>query len=163
VGEGTKRLGYPEFIALAAGDPVLRDRLDAGERLRFETPFRYPGRRGAVVIDLIPGSRPDEPGPRPVRITESGGLIKSLDEQGFDLTIDMIVSKTVVHAVKELDGASVGSGEIYLESDTETVAQDVWRFLQLIAELMGLRHAKYKDALLQLSRRRESGPDLIKW
>ena len=40
---------------------------------------------------------------------------------------------------------------------------DLWRFLQLMAELVGLRHSKYKDALLHMSRRGEQEPDLINW
>lgn len=160
--DGTMRLGYPGFVDLVAGDPLLRDRLESGERLLIETPFRYPGRRGAVFIDLIPG--PDAvPGSRPIRMTDAGGLIKSLDEQGLDLSIDMVVSKTVFHAVKEVEGAGVGSGEIYLDSASDTVATDVWRFLQLVSELIGLRHSKYKDALLQLSRRPERSPDHTGW
>ena len=155
--EGTKRLGYTEFVALAAGDPLIRDRLANGEHLLLPTPFHYPGRRGAVTLELIPGEGPVS-GSRPVRITDAGGLIKSLDDQGLDVSIDMIVSKTVVHAVKELDGAGVDSGEIYLDSTPDTVADDMWRFLQLMSEVLGLRHCKYKDALLQLSRRPANAP-----
>lgn len=160
--ERTSDLGYPEFVALIAGDRHLRDRLANGERLRVQTPFRYPGRRGAVVLDLVPGVGAVS-GSRPVRVSDGGGLIKSLDDQGLDLSIDMIVSKTVFHAVKEVDGAGIGSGEIYLDSTPDAMAVDLWRFLQLVCELLGLRHSKYKDALLQLSRRPESGPDLIGW
>ena len=160
--ERTSDLGYAEFVALIAGDQHLRDRLANGERLRVQTSFRYPGRRGAVVLDLAPGVGAVS-GSRPVRVSDGGGLIRSLDDQGLDLSIDMIVSKTVVHAVKEVDGAGVGSGEIYLDSTPDTMAVDLWRFLQLVCELLGLRHSKYKDALLQLSRRPESGPDLIGW
>jgi hypothetical protein len=157
VTEGIKRLGYTEFVALAAGDPLIRDRLANGERLLLPTPFYYPGRRGAVTLELTPG-KGDVSGSRPVRMTDAGGLIKSLDDQGFDVSIDMIVSKTVVHAVKELDGTGVGSGEIYLDSTPDTITDDMWRFLQLISEVLGLRHCKYKDALLQLSRRPATAP-----
>ena len=66
----------------------------------------------------------------------------------------MVVSKTVFHAVKEVEGAGAGSGEIYLDSTSDAVTADLWRFLQLVTELIGLRHSKYKDALLQLSRSR---------
>jgi hypothetical protein len=160
--EGNTDTGYADFVRLAAGARHLLDRLAAGERLHVETPFRYPGRRGAVVIELVPGPA-EVAGSRPVRLTDGGGLIKSLDEQGLDLAIDMVVSKTVFHAVKEVEGAGVASGEIYLDSTLDTVAADLWRFLQLVNELIGLRHSKYKDALLQLSRRPESSPDLIGW
>ena len=160
--EGNTDTGYADFVRLAAGARHLLDRLAAGERLHVETPFRYPGRRGAVVIELVPGPA-EVAGSRPVRLTDGGGLIKSLDEQGLDLAIDMVVSKTLFHAVKEVEGAGVASGEIYLDSTLDTVAADLWRFLQLVTELIGLRHSKYKDALLQLSRRPEDAPDLIGW
>ena len=75
----------------------------------------------------------------------------------------MIVSKTVFHAVKQVDGAGVSSGEVYLDSTADTVPADFWRFLQLLVEIVGLRHSKYKDALVQLSRRAERAPDLIGW
>jgi hypothetical protein len=39
----------------------------------------------------------------------------------------------------------------------------MWRFLQLINEVLGLRHCKYKDALLQLSRRGATSPDTPGW
>jgi hypothetical protein len=154
--------GYADFAGLVTHEQQLRDRLAAGERLRVKTPFRYPGRRGAVVVELVPGPA-EVSGSRPVRLSDGGLLIKSLDEQGLDLAIDMVVSKTVFHAVKEVEGAAVGSGEIYLDSTSDTAAADLWRFLQLVTELIGLRHSKYKDALLQLSRLPESAPDLIGW
>lgn len=160
--EETTDLGYVDFVRLVASEQQLRDRLAAGERLRVETPFRYPGRRGAVVVELVPGPAVVS-GPRPVRLTDGGVLIKSLDEQGLDLSIDMVVSKTVFHVVKEVEGAGVGSGEVYLDSTSDTVTSDLWRFLQLVTELIGLRHSKYKDALVQLSRRPEGAPDLMGW
>jgi hypothetical protein len=174
VAEGTNELSYSEFVALIAGDTRLRTRLVDGERLRVQTPFLYPGRRGPIVVDLVPGSSEVSgssegpgssggPGSRPVRISDAGGLIKSLDEQGLDLAVDMIVSKTVFHAVKQVDGAGVSSGEVYLDSTTDTVPADFWRFLQMLVEIVGLRHSKYKDALVQLSRRQERAPDLIGW
>jgi hypothetical protein len=161
--EGATDSTYADFFSLAAGDQQLRDRLTRGERLRVQSPFRYPGRRGPIVLDLIPWPDTEAFGPVPVRISDGGGLIRSLDEQGLDLSIDMIVSKTVVHAVKEVEGGGIGSGEVYLDSTSDSVAVDIWRLLQLICELLGLRHSKYKDALLQLSKRPEAGPDLIGW
>jgi hypothetical protein len=155
-------LDYVDLAAFVAREQQVRDRLVAGVRLRVETPFRYPGRRGAVVVELVPGP-PEISGSRPVRLTDGGLLIKSLDEQGLDLALDMVVSKTVFHAVREVEGAAVGSGEIYLDSTADTAAADLWRFLQLVTELIGLRHSKYKDALLQFSRRPENTPDLIGW
>jgi len=165
-------LSRSELFALLAGDPRPRARLAAGEQLRAETPFRYPGRRGPVIVYLIPGpalagapsEAPSPPTPgRVVRISDGGALIKSLDEQGMDLAIDMILSKTVFHAVKQQAGGGVAAGQVYLDSTTETVTPDLWRFLQLVAEIIGLRHSKYKEALTQLSRRQERAPDLIGW
>ena len=152
-----------EFLRLLAGDRALRKRLEAGEHLRAVTPLNYPGRYGSVVIDLAPAEAPSVSGkPSSVRLSDNGDLLKSLDEQGMDLTVDMILSKTVFHAVKEIDGAGVAGGLVFLDSDLDNVPADVWRFLQLIAEIVGLRHSKYKDALVRLSRRQD-GPDLIDW
>ena len=160
--EETKDLDYVDFTALMAGDRRLLAGLARGERMRATTPFSYPARRGPVIVHLVPGPVPSS-GPRRVRISDGGDLIKSLDEQGLDLSVDMVVSKTVFHAVKEVEGASVGSGELYIDSTPDDVPADLWRFLQLTAELLGLRHSKYKDALLQLSRHSEGAPDLINW
>jgi hypothetical protein len=160
--EETRDLEQAEFSALIGGDQLLLARLAEGERMRATTSFYYPARRGPVVVYLVPG--PAGPsGRRPVRISDGGDLMKSLDEQGLDLSVDMVVSKTVFHAVKEVEGANVGSGELYIDSTSEDVPADLWRFLQLIAELLGLRHSKYKDALLQLSCRSERAPDLTNW
>lgn len=176
----THDLSRLELAGLMAGDPRPRARLAAGERFRAETPFYYPGRRGPVVVYLTPGPRvaaalpgsaapagaapasAPAPAARPVRISDGGDLIKSLDEQGMDLSIDMILSKTVFHAVKQLEGGAVAGGQVYLDSTSDNVAADLWRFLQLVAEIIGLRHSKYKDALLRLSRRQDA-PDLIGW
>lgn len=131
--------------------------------LSAETPFHYPGRRGPVVLHLIPS--PDESGPdrpRAVRISDGGDLLKSMDEQGMDLAVDMILSKTVFHAVKEVEGAGLVGGQVFVDSDTERISADAWRLVQIIIEIIGLRHSKYKDALVRLSRRQE-GPDLIDW
>lgn len=161
-------LGHLEFLRLLAGDRALRARLEAGEHLRATTPFHYPGRYGPIVIDLAPGKGAAAEGaaaaekPSAIRISDGGDLLKSLDEQGMDLAVDMIISKTVFHAIKEIEGADLAGGLLYIDSDLDRVPADVWRLLQLIAELVGLRHSKYKDALLRLSRRAE-GPDLIDW
>jgi hypothetical protein len=153
---------HVEFSGLTAGDQGLLTRLARGERMRATTPFNYPGRRGPVVVYLEPD--PDgHSGDRRVRIGDGGDLINSLDEQGLDLSADMVVSRTVLHAVKEVDRANVDSGELYLDSTPEDVPADLWRFLQLVSELLGLRHAKYKDALVQLSCRSERAPDLVNW
>jgi hypothetical protein len=155
-------LGHADLFGLLAGDSRLIGRLARGERMRVATPFRYPGRRGGVVVELVPGLA-DAAGPRRVRISDGGDLIKSLDEQGIDVSVDMVVSKTVFHAIKEVEGANAVSGELYLDSSPDDVPADLWRFLQLVAELLGLRHSKYKDALHQLSCRSDRAPDLINW
>ena len=158
----TKDLNHVEFTGLLAGDRQLLTRLERGERMRTTTPFHYPARRGPVIVYLVPDSQVHS-GERRVRISDGGDLIRSLDEQGLDLSVDMVVSKTLFHAVKEVEGASVGSGELWLDSTPEDVPADLWRFLQLISELLGLRHSKYKDALTHLSSRSETPPDLINW
>jgi hypothetical protein len=160
--EETRDLDYANFTGLMAGDQSLLASLARGEPMRATTPFYCPGRRGPVVVYLVP-SPAELLGPRRVRISDGGDLIKSLDEQGLDLSVDMVVSKTVFHAVRQVEGANVGSGEVYIDSTPDDVPTDLWRFLQLTAELLGLRHSKYKDALLQLSRRSEDAPGLINW
>lgn len=160
--DGMRDIEVADFASLVAGDQRLKERLERGGRVSAVTPFRYPGRRGWIVLHIVPVVSEID-GPRRVIITDGGGLIKSLDDQGLDLAVDMIVSKTVFHAVKEVDGAYVHSGEICLGSSAETLLSDLWRFLQLTAELIGLRHSKYKDALVQLSRKGERAPDLINW
>ena len=160
--DGTRDIDIVDFANLVAGDRRLWERLERGARVSAVTPFRYPGRRGWIVLHVTPVVS-EVGGPRRVLITDGGALIKSLDEQGLDLTVDMIVSKTVFHAVREVDGAFVESGEVCLNSTADTLAADLWRLLQLVAELNGLRHAKYKEALVQLSRRGERAPDLINW
>jgi hypothetical protein len=159
--EGVTDIGTAEFAELMAGDRRLLDRLAQGERLCAMTPFRYPGIHGHVVAFLTP--YPPVPGePRRVVISDGGGLVRSLDEQGLDLAVDMIISKTVFHAVKDVKGANMGSAGLCIDSDLAQLPADLWRFLQLTAELVGLRHSKYKDALLKMSPRSEQ-PDLINW
>ena len=160
--EGFTDLDLAGFTSLLAGDQRLLGRLARGERMRATTPFRYPGRRGPVMVELTPGLARAS-GARQVRISDGGELIKSLDEQGLDLSVDMVVSKTVFHAVKEVEGACVDAAELSIDSTPEDVPADLWRFLQLMAELLGLRHSKYKDALLQLSCRSDRAPDPSNW
>jgi len=142
-------LGFGELLALLTTPDELEKRLAAGA-LVVETPFVYPGRRGSVVVQI---SFAPPPSSKNLRFSDAGGLIRSLQEQGMDPTVDAIVSRTVFHAVKEVDGAAVGKGAVYLDGPMSSGVEDFWRFLQLMAELIGLRHAKYKDALVQLSRR----------
>jgi hypothetical protein len=160
-------LSSSDFLRLLAGDPRLRARLTAGESLRAETPFRYPGRRGPVVVHMTAGEESESSDAsaaavRPVRISDGGDVVKSLDEQGMDLSVDMILSKTVFHAVQQEDGGVMRGGEICLDSTAAAISTDLWRYLQLVAEIMGLRHSKYKDALVRLSKRQDA-PDLLGW
>lgn len=151
-----RALNGDEFGLLLAGASVFLDGLRAGERLRAETHFRYPGRRGAVIIYLTP-SLEDR---AKVRISDGGELLKSMEEQGMDLTVDMIVSKTVFHVIRETEGGRLAGGQVYVDTTFEKLVPDLWRYLQMVLELVGLRHSKYKDALVQLAKRQES-PDLL--
>jgi hypothetical protein len=156
-------LGPSEVRELLAGDLRVSVRLATGVVIRFATPLRYPGRRGNITVVLTPEDAPAG-GERPVRMSDGGGLVKCLDEQGLDLETDLVLSKTVFHAIKQVEGAGLGGGEVYLDSTAGNVPEDLWRFLQLLVEILGLRHAKYKDALLQLSRRQDqSVPRLVGW
>ena len=189
---GSYDLDHKGLLALLADDPGLLARLTAGERIRVATPFLYPGRMGPVIVHLglapesssgldaaeaarseTASEKPVAPptaatpatsteGPR-VRISDGGDLVKCLAEQGMELEIDMILSRTVFHAVRQLDGAGIATGHVYLDSEVDAIATNVWRFLQLLAEVIGLRHAKYKDALTQLERRRDAEANAIGW
>jgi hypothetical protein len=140
------------LLALLAGDPGIVARLAAGDRVRAETPFSYPGRVRPVTVYLTPLSQ----AAGTLRISDGGDLIKFLGENGMELEADMILSKTVFHAVRQLDGAGITGGQVYLDCTAETVSAGIWHFLQMVAEVIGLRHAKYKDALVQLERRRDA-------
>lgn len=144
-----ERLTRGEFDRLVSGDPVQLERLRRTVRLAGASSFTYPSRGPLVVFFSSDGSH--------VRLSDGGRLIKYLESQGMDLTMDDVISKTVYHVVKEVPGAGMGSGEIYLESTPGTVVGDLPRFLQLVIEMIGLRHAKYKDALVKLARADDSG------
>ncbi len=163
-------LDYAGFLALLAGNAGLRERLTAGEQLQIETPFVYPGRREPVTASLVLAPVPDDqlpderpPGTAMIRISDGGGLIKCLADQGMDLEVDMVLSRTVFHAVRQLQDAGITKGQVHLDVPVDKVAEGLWRFLQLISEVAGLRHAKYKDALLQLERRRTSESGSVGW
>ncbi|NLE10831.1 MAG: hypothetical protein GX630_04940 [Actinobacteria bacterium] len=106
---------------------------------------------------------PAPPPPDAIRITDSGGLLKYLPEQGMELEVDMVMSRTVFHAVRQWEGGGIARGQVYLDSTAGSVTQDLWQFLQLVAEVIGLRHSKYKDALVQLEKRRETEQGVSKW
>jgi hypothetical protein len=145
-----------EFGLLLAGAPLFMRRLAAGERLRAETRLRYPGRKGAVFVYFTPSAQDHDK----IRISDGGGLLKSLEDQGMDLSVDMIISKTVFHVIKETEGGFIVGGQVYMDTSPEKLIPDAWRFIQMLIELVGLRHSKYKDALVQLAKR-QGTPDLL--
>ena len=90
-----------------------------------------------------------------MRFSDGGGLMRYLESQGMDLSLDPVIGKTVFHALKETPGCGAASGQVYLESTPDQAGADLWRFLQILVEMIGLRHSKYKDALVQLNRASE--------
>ena len=144
-----ERLTREDFNRLAAGDPVQLERLRRTAKLAGASSFTYPAKGPVVVFFSSDGSR--------VRLSDGGRLIKYLESQGIDLAMDDAISKTVYHVVHEFPGAAMGSGEIYLDSTPDAVVDDIPRFLQLVIETIGLRHAKYKDAVVKLARANDGG------
>jgi hypothetical protein len=108
-----------------------------------------------------PESAPPPPGA--IRIDDGGLLVKMLSSQGMELEVDMIMSKTVFHAVRQQEGAGLKGSVVYLDSSAQTVDADIWRFLQVVGEVIGLRHGKYKDALIQLDKRKEAEAGILGW
>lgn len=156
-------LGYADLLRLFAGTPAMRERLSAGETVRVTTPFRYPGRGGNISFVLTPEQRQSEAGSSlSIKISDGGDLLDRLQRQGMDLAVDEVLSKTVFHALSEFERASIAKGQVYIESDLDKLAGDIWLFLQFLVEMIGLRHAKYKEALLRLSRNTDS-PDPLGW
>lgn len=145
-------LSQEQWDRLLTGDPDGLERLRRPVQLTGRTPFIYPGKGPVVIRVTSDGVK--------VRLSDGGRLVKFLEAQGMDLSLDMVMSKTVLHAIREIPGAGLGGGEIYLETSPERFSKDVWRFLQALLEIVGLRHAKYKDALVRLSR---GGEDLERW
>ena len=137
-------MSLAELAALGVAHPPQVERLRTGGRWAAQTPFIYAG-TGPVVLYI------DSDGQR-VRLSEGGRLLSFLESQGMELSMDPVLSKTVFHALKETPGTAVGSGEVYLVTTPEHAPQDLWRFLQAVVEIAGLRHSKYKDALVQLAR-----------
>ncbi len=136
-----------EFLLLLAGDPAFIQRLTQPMGLALPTPFVYPGAGGVsggvVLYVLSDGAR--------VRLSEGGRLLRFLEGQGMGMGQDQVISKTVFHALQDTPGAGLGGGQLYLDATVESVAEAVPRFLQVLLELVGLRHSKYKDALVSLS------------
>lgn len=146
--EPYQRIQTQELLALAAGDPGLVGRLRGPARVAGASPFEYPEKGPIVVFIRSDGAR--------VRISEGGRLLKFLETQGMDLGLDNVLSKTVFHALKDVEGAAAGNGEVYIDTTPDGAPATIWRFLQLVVEIVGLRHSKYKDALVQLARADES-------
>jgi hypothetical protein len=135
------------YAGLVAGEPAYARRLDGPVRLAVETPYQYPGRGSLVVYLVSDGEK--------VRLSEGGQLLKYLESQGMDLSLDLVLSKTVFHAVRESPGVRMGSGQIYLDSTSADLSAELPRFVQTVLEVVGLRHSKYKEALVQLARASE--------
>lgn len=142
--DGFETLSADQFAALSIGHASAVERLRLPGRFVVETAFAYPG-KGPVVVQITSDGRT-------VRFSDGGGLLLYLESQGMDLSMDPVISKTVFHALKETPGCSAESGQIYLDSRPQQVGVDLWRFLQIVVELIGIRHSKYKDALVQLAR-----------
>ncbi len=144
-----QRIQTAELLALADGHPAQVDRLRRAARLVGAAPFEYPAQGPILVFLASDGER--------VRISEGGRALKFLESQGMDLGLDAVLGKTVFHALKDVEGAAAGNGRIYLDTTPEAMRGAIWRFLQMVIEIVGLRHAKYKDALEQLARTEGSG------
>lgn len=142
--EGYRKLTAAGWRALEAGEPEALDWLRRPERLAANTGFAYPGKGPVIVFMESDGGM--------VRLSEGGRLLKYLETQGLDLSLDQVLSRTVFHAVREVEGMGMGSGMLYLDGAVDDLPLNARRFVQLVLEIVGLRHAKYKDALVQLSR-----------
>ena len=138
-------LSAEELASISLGYPSAVERLRHPARFEAQTGFIYPGKGSVLVYIVSDGAT--------VRFSEGGRLLAYLESQGMDLTIDPVLSKTVFHALKETPGCAAANGEVYLESSPEQAGQDLWRFLQVLLEIIGIRHSKYKDALVQLTRK----------
>jgi hypothetical protein len=144
VTEGFETLSADQFAALSVGHASAVERLRLPGRFAVETAFVYPG-KGPLIIQITSDGQT-------VRFSDGGGLLLYLESQGMELSMDPVISKTVFHALKETPGCGVASGQVYLDSAPDQVGVDLWRFLQIVVEIIGIRHSKYKDALVQLAR-----------
>lgn len=146
--DGFETLSADQFAALFIGHASAVERLRLPGRFGVETALVYPG-KGPLIIEITSDGQS-------VRLSDGGGLLLYLESQGMDLSLDPVISKTVFHAIKETPGCSAASGQIYLDSTPDQVGVDLWRFLQILVEMIGMRHSKYKDALVQLARTGDS-------
>ena len=127
------------------------------EELALEGAGTVTARRATVRAPSAP------PPPGAIRISDGGLLVKCLAQQGMELEVDMVMSKTVFHAVRQQEGAGIKGREVYLDSAADVVDVDLWRFFQIVAEVIGLRHGKYKDALIQLEKRKDADAGVMGW
>jgi hypothetical protein len=139
-----QRCAAGDFLLLCEGDSLCLQRLAAPVRLSLPTPFTYPNNGPLLVFMVSDG--------KAVRLSEGGYLLRFLEGQGMDPSVDLIIGKTVFHALSEGAGAGIAGGQIYLDTTVDRVQADLPRFVQILLEVIGLRHSKYKDALVQLSR-----------
>jgi len=135
---------------MAAGDSAQLERLSASAHFAWESPYEFRG-RGSVWVFI------DSDG-RSLRVSDGGRLVKFLEAVGMDPALDPIVSRVLLHAVNDTPGVKMKSGRVFLDSRPEDVGRDAERLLQAVLELIGLRHCKYKDALIKLSQS-SAGPD----
>lgn len=142
-----ERLNTSEVMSLLSGDKTVSVRLGVPCALAGATTFTYPGKGPLVLFLESDGNR--------IRVTDGGRLVKYLESQGQDLAVDPVLSRTVFHAVREVTGMGMGNGTVFLETSVGEVPETLPRFVQAIIEIIGLRHSKYKDALVQLSQRRD--------
>jgi hypothetical protein len=139
-------------------DPDAAPELDQAD-LTFET-----DPEGLAAFTAKPAAAPlAPPPPGAIRIDDGGLLVKTLALQGMELEVDMIMSKTVFHAVRQQEGAGLKGSVVYVDSSADMVDADIWRFLQVAAEVIGLRHGKYKDALIQLEKRKDAEAGVLGW
>lgn len=146
--DGFETLSADQFAALSIGHASAVERLRLPGRFAVETAFVYPG-KGPLIVQITSDGHT-------VRFSDGGGLLLYLESQGMDLSMDPVISKTVFHALKETPGCTAAGGQVYLDSTPDQAGVDLWRFLQIVVEMIGMRHSKYKDALIQLARAGES-------
>jgi len=148
VSHGYEQVTVAQFCELVTGEASWSDRLRTAARWAVATPFFYPGRGRLAVFLVSDGER--------VRMSEGGHLLRFLESQGMDMSLDVVISKTVFHAVQECPGMAIGAGQVSLDSTPDQLAADLARFVQMVVEIVGLRHSKYKDAIVQLARRSDA-------
>lgn len=143
MGEDIDRLPAAACADILAGGPEWAERLRRPARFTLDTPFTFPGKGVMRLMVESDGCR--------VRVSEQGDLLRYLESQGLDPALDPVVSKTVFHAMKGVEGAGLGGGEVFMVTTPEGLSSGLAGYIQTIIEVIGLRHSKYKDALVKLS------------